>query len=370
MAERLPGVPPVIPGFHHVRPLGAGGFADVFLYEQDRPKRWVAVKVMLDEVMNPRALEMFNNEADTMALLSSHPSILTVYQAGVAADGRPYLVTEYCPASYARRYRDEYIPVPEVLDLGVRLGTAVESSHRSGMLHRDIKPSNLLVNEMGSPVLSDFGIASAANAGGGGLVAMSVPWSSPEVVNEQVAGSVASDVWGLGATVYAMLAGRSPFESEQPGQNTRSHLKARITKAKYVPIGRADVPLELENCLRKALSRNPDDRYPTAAAFAEDLQRVQYQLGLPLAPLEYSSGTGARYGGGAAPANRGEIRSMVEYDSGRRMLAPSETYSRRIKIEDPTPSGMKSSTVALLVSAAVILTVAVGITLYMVFGSM
>lgn len=353
-----------------MRPLGTGGFADVFLYEQDRPRRWVAVKVLVDGVVNRRVLDMFNTEADTMALLSAHPSILTIYQAGVAADGRPYLVTEYCPSSYAKRYRDEYIPVAEVLDLGVRVAAAIESSHRSGMLHRDIKPSNLLVNEMGSPVLSDFGIAAAAGVDEDGVVAMSVPWSAPEVVTEQIAGSVTADVWSLGATVYAMLAGRSPFEVDKQGRNTREHLKARIVKAQYAPINRADVPAELERCLRKAMAKSPEDRYQSAAAFAEDLQKVQYQMSLPLAPLEYSSSLGVRYGGGAVPANRGEIRSVVEYDSSRRGQSQSVSYTRRARIEDPAPSGMSGKAIAWIVGAAVVVTAATAITLFFFLGGM
>ncbi|XNN89434.1 protein kinase domain-containing protein [Curtobacterium flaccumfaciens] len=94
MARRLPSDPPVIGGFSPVHVLGSGGFADVFLYEQDMPRRQVAVKVLLDEVVDDRVRQMFQAEANLMARLSTHPSILTVFQASVAADGRPYLVME------------------------------------------------------------------------------------------------------------------------------------------------------------------------------------------------------------------------------------------------------------------------------------
>ena len=94
MATRLPSAPPILPGLAYIRPLGSGGFADVFLYEQDMPRRDVAVKVLPSDVRDPDLRRMFNAEADVLAHLSAHPSIVTVYQAGISADGRPYIVME------------------------------------------------------------------------------------------------------------------------------------------------------------------------------------------------------------------------------------------------------------------------------------
>ena len=139
--------------------LGSGGFADVFLYEQNMPRRQVAVKVMLSEVVNDQVRQMFQAEANLMAQLSAHPSILTVYQASVSSDGRPYLVMELCSSALSQRYRAERLPVPEVLRIAVKIGSAIETAHRAGVLHRDIKPSNILMTAYGHPVLSDFGIA-------------------------------------------------------------------------------------------------------------------------------------------------------------------------------------------------------------------
>ncbi|MTA81995.1 MAG: protein kinase, partial [Actinobacteria bacterium] len=95
MATRMPAPAPSIPGFTHLRVLGTGGFADVHLYSQERPRRDVAVKVLLDGVVNPSVVAAFNSEADIMAALGAHPSILTVHASGISTDGRPYLVTEY-----------------------------------------------------------------------------------------------------------------------------------------------------------------------------------------------------------------------------------------------------------------------------------
>ena len=232
MSRRLPSQPPVLPGFSHVHILGSGGFADVFLYEQNMPRRQVAVKVMLSEIVNDQVRQMFQAEANLMAQLSTHPSILTVYQASVSSDGRPYLVMEMCSPALSARYRSERIPVPEVLRIAVKIGSAIETAHRAGVLHRDIKPSNILLTAYGNPVLSDFGIAATlSEVASQETVGMSVPWSAPEMLMDETSGSIASEVWAFAATVYSLLAGRSPFE--MPGESNKSvDLISRINRAK------------------------------------------------------------------------------------------------------------------------------------------
>ncbi len=286
MARRLPSQPPVLPGFSHVHILGSGGFADVFLYEQNMPRRQVAVKVMLSEIVNDQVRQMFQAEANLMAQLSSHPSILTVYQAGVSADGRPYLVMELCSPSLSERYRRERIPVPDILQIAVKIGSAVETAHRAGVLHRDIKPSNILLTAYGHPVLSDFGIASTlSESGHREAIGMSIPWSAPEVLMDETSGSVASEVWSLAATVYSLLAGRSPFEI--PGESNKStDLIGRINRAKVQPIGRSDVPESLEKYLQKAMSRKPEGRPASVMEFVRGLQAIETELGVPQTTVE------------------------------------------------------------------------------------
>ncbi|MGW9631586.1 serine/threonine-protein kinase [Agromyces sp. NPDC055520] len=286
MSRRLPSTPPNLPGFAFIRVLGSGGFADVFLYEQNMPRRLVAVKVLLAEVVNDDLRQMFQAEANLMAQLSSHPSILTVYQASVAADGRPYLVMEYCSASLGQRYRAVQLPIAEVLSVGVRIASAVETAHRQGVLHRDIKPSNILTTAYGHPVLSDFGIAATlSEAETGDAVGLSIPWSAPEVLHDEISGSVASEVWSLGATVYSLLAGRSPFEVTG-GDNGSGALMARIDKSKVAPTGRVDVPTSLETVLARSMSRRPSARQSSALEFIRDLQSVEEELGLVQTPIE------------------------------------------------------------------------------------
>ncbi|WP_460774914.1 serine/threonine-protein kinase [Microbacterium sp. GXF7504] len=377
MAQRLPAAPPVLPGFSYVRPLGTGGFADVFLFEQDMPRRPVAVKVLLEDIVDDGLLRMFNAEADVMARLSAHPSILTIYQASISSDGRPYIVMEYCPTSLTSRYRREEIPVAEVLQVGVRIGSALETAHRSGLLHRDIKPSNILITAFGAPVLSDFGIASSvAGRGEEEVFAMSVPWSAPEVIDEKVAGSVPAEVWSLGATLYSLLAGRSPFERDGSGRNSRDQLKARIRRAAYTPIGRADVPPSLEAVLQRSMSRDPSARQASAAQLAYELQLVQHELGVPHTPMEVAVDEWAAAG---APVTfdddrmRGPVRPAVPYES--RRPGRARTTDRRRPDEGTVLAGAqgrspgRARAVVLGVAlAAVLVAAAVTVTLLVVGG--
>ncbi|QKJ18464.1 serine/threonine-protein kinase [Microbacterium hominis] len=321
MAARLPSTPPILPGLAYIRPLGSGGFADVFLYEQDMPRRNVAVKVLPSDVGDPELRRMFNAEADVLAHLSAHPAIVTVYQAGISADGRPYIVMEYCPGSLAQRYRIERIPVEEVLTIGVRMASALESAHGAGLVHRDVKPSNILITTFGTPVLADFGISSSLlRHSAGEVLAMSVPWSAPEVVAEQTSGSIASEVWSLGATVYSLLAGHSPFERREKGQNGKEQLRRRIARARYTDIARTDVPDSLQAVLATSMQRDPDRRHPSARAFAEALREVQAELGLAQTPLEVPAAEWSASG----PVDfgdtemRGPARSRIERTSLRK----------------------------------------------------
>ncbi|KRF31044.1 serine/threonine protein kinase [Yonghaparkia sp. Soil809] len=280
VARRRPSEPPILPGFTHIRLLGSGGFADVFLYEQNMPRRHVAVKVMLADVVTENVRQMFQVEANLMAQLSSHPGILTVYQASISADGRPYLVMELCSARLADRYRKERLPVAEVLRIAVQIGSAIETAHRAGVLHRDIKPSNILTTAYGHPVLSDFGIAATLSAAAShDTVGMSIPWSAPEVLLDHTPGAVTSEVWSLAATTYSLLAGRSPFEIPD-GPNTSDELMGRITKARVPAIGRDDVPEALEAVLKRAMSRDPSRRQQSAMELVRELQRVELEMGL------------------------------------------------------------------------------------------
>lgn len=331
MPKRLPSAPPVLSGYSYVRPLGAGGFADVFLYEQDLPRRVTAVKVLLVDVIDPEARRAFTVEADAMARVSAHPSIVTIHQASISSDGRPYLVMEYCPESLGARVKRGPMPAGEVLDIGVRMAGALETAHRSGLLHRDIKPSNLLVNSLGAPVLADFGIAGAIGDGGGGeTFAMSIPWSAPEVLGERTTGTVASEVWGLGATLYTLLAGHSPFELGERSRNSVDQISRRVLGAKYTPLGPRGIPARIDTVLGTAMQRDPARRYATMAEFGEQLRWAQYELGvaptsLEVASPEWASAAGISFGDASA---RGPVVTTVNPDSRRAGRAAAQAEAR------------------------------------------
>ncbi|MGY1551462.1 protein kinase domain-containing protein [Microbacterium sp. A588] len=283
--SRPPSPPPELPGFTYVEPLGTGGFADVFLYEQQMPKRRVAVKVLLADRLSSGAAQEFADEANVMAMLSTHPAIVTIYQAGVAGDGRPYLVMEYCPRPNLQvRARKEPFSVAEALRVGIQVAGAVETAHRAGVLHRDIKPANILVTAYNRPALTDFGIASTTGAVSEST-GMSIPWSPPEFFADPPVSGPRSDVFALGATLYTLLAGRSPFE--RPGErNSGADLIERIERAPLPSLARPDSPASLQQAIERAMSKNSDARYPSAVAFARALQKVQIELSHSVTPID------------------------------------------------------------------------------------
>ena len=276
--------PPDLPNFRHVGYLGGGGFADVFLYEQLRPSRQVAIKVLRNTSMDVGAQRSFDAEADLMARVSEHPYIVSIYGADVAPDGRPFLVMEYYPRPhFGQRARQGKMPVPEVLQVGVRLASAVETAHRAGILHRDIKPANVLVSQYGRPGLTDFGIAGGSEASSESQ-GVSVPYAAPEVVSDQTPGDERSDVYSLAATIYTMLAARSPFEVPN-GDNSVHALARRVLSAPLPPIERDDVPVSLSFLLAQALAKDPGQRPRSAADLGRAFQGIERELGH--APTEF-----------------------------------------------------------------------------------
>lgn len=345
-ARREASAPPRIAGHRFVRVLGFGGFADVFLYEQDMPRRSVAVKVLLAGSLDDDLRVRFQTEANLMAQLSHHPSIVTIFHADIAVDGRPYLVMEYCSGpALAERYRVERISVAEALRIGVRLGSAVETAHRAGILHRDIKPANVLTTDFGWPALTDFGIAATTGAGAGVAVGMSIPWSPPELLAEHPTGDARSDVYSLAATVYSLLAGRTPFEVPG-GANGAADLVGRIERAPVPPTGRPDVPSSLDAVLARAMSKSPAGRHASAVAFARALQQVEAELGFAVTPLDLpdearlpaaqgrDTGAGPQAGEGVDEDDRTRLRPVVSIDPAGPRPAPTTRRSLRASADE------------------------------------
>lgn len=303
--RRPASTPPELPGYRHVRLLGSGGFSDVFLYDQDLPRRRVAVKVLLLDELTAANRAAFVAEANLMAQLSTHPYIVTIYHADVAADGRPYFVMEYCSGpSLAERYKQAPLQVADALRTGVRLSGAIATAHQAGILHRDIKPANVLSNDYGWPALTDFGISSAVDdelpmhttttasalestgtGGTSGQVGLSVPWSPPEMFEDDPDPDVRSDVFSLAATIWTVLAGQTPFEVRGRSNGTLD-LIGRIERGAITPMARDDVPRSLLAVLQKGMAVEREQRFATAVDFARALQRVELELGYARTELD------------------------------------------------------------------------------------
>jgi eukaryotic-like serine/threonine-protein kinase len=281
---------PAIPGFRFVQLLGSGGFADVYLYEQEWPSQKVAIKVVRTEVpLTEREKGMFTSEANAMARLADHPYIVSVMTAGTTSaeqGSRPYLVMRYCPPpDLGARVQAQPMSVPDAVRTGIKLASAVETAHRSGIIHRDIKPSNVLVTPYHEPALTDFGIAGRLHEiEGDHEVRISYPWSPPELLDGRSNGSVASDVYSLGATIWNLLVGRSPF-SIPNGDNSSRALSARILHSTPPRTQRPDVPPALDQLLAQCLSKTPEHRPASALELARSLQRIEAQAGFSRTPI-------------------------------------------------------------------------------------
>ncbi|MCQ1957317.1 protein kinase [Arthrobacter sp. zg-Y826] len=346
MKKRAPAPPPEISGYRYLRHLGSGGFADVYLYEQDHPRRRVAVKVLLSDLRTNSARRSFEAEANLMAQLSSHPYIVTIYEADITEAGHSYLAMEYCSRpSLDIRYRQGGLPLAEVLTIGIQVASAVETAHRAGIAHRDIKPANILTTDYNRPALTDFGISGTTDAAEDEDLGLSIPWSPPEALTGGRADGIRVDVWALGATLYTLLAARSPFVV--PGQgNTQRELIDRIVSQPLRPTGRADVPESLELALATAMAKSPESRFSSAYAFGLALQRIQGELNLASTPFEVLQEPDQAEESGD-DEDRTRIRRVVSIDPG------TTTPPRRAPLQRPTPSVTGAGAARAAVPAAV-----------------
>jgi serine/threonine protein kinase len=344
--------PPELPGLSFIRALGTGGFSDVYLFQQELPRRQVAVKVLLtDGGIDASARKAFVDEANVMAQLSAHPYIVTIYHADVAAGEKPYFVMEYCSGpSLSARYKTERFAVDDVLRIGVRLASAIATAHSVGILHRDIKPANVLTNDFGWPALTDFGISSAVeeelpihttvgasvnDTGASQSVGMSIPWSPPEMFDDDPKPDVRSDVFSLAATLYTLLAGRTPFEV--PGKsNGVIDLISRIERGEITPMDRTDIPPSLLAVLRKGMAVSRADRYATAVEFARALQRVELELGYAPTGIEVPNLNIAHERPAEEPGAEDETRARdIQTVAAQPVAAPSPPPLQAAPVEQP-----------------------------------
>ncbi|WEV59373.1 serine/threonine-protein kinase [Bifidobacterium sp. ESL0728] len=275
---------PTIPDCDFIRELGSGSTADVYLYRQHNLNREVAVKV--GKSRQDRSFdEAFQKEAKIMAQLSAHPYIVSIYGSGLTPrTSLPYLVLEYAPhGSFKEIMRSRRLTVAEVLDLGVKLTGALQTAHRHGIIHRDIKPANILVTSANQPALSDFGISTSIYEAKS-RTGFSVPWAPPEVLTGKGGGTETSDIYSLAATLYGLLAGKSPFEYVFHPR-TQNELAQHIVSDQLPKNAIPNVPKEVEQILLKAMNKDPDARYLSAQQFGRAMQQAQENCGLNVTPF-------------------------------------------------------------------------------------
>ncbi|WP_253953278.1 serine/threonine-protein kinase [Schaalia meyeri] len=318
---------PDIPGFRWVRPLGQGGFADVFLYRQELPSRDVAIKVVRAQG-DERGTKELHREADAMTLLSGHPSVVELHGVGTTADGRAYLVMEYCPvADLLTQVRARPMSLETALDMMIKMCGVVETFHWKGYVHRDIKPSNIMLDAYGKPVLADFGVASkAGQLEVGAFDGFSVLWAPPEQQDVSSAASPLQDVWALASTTWTFVTGRSPFE-DPIGDNSAASIANRVQRGRVRALGRADAPAELERVLRAAMSVDLAERTQSAKAFGEGLQRVQKELGYPRTEMEIKEKRSKAAAAAVSADDRTRLRGAALIDADATRLRSSSPYS-------------------------------------------
>ncbi|MFI7166506.1 protein kinase [Rhodococcus erythropolis] len=271
-------------GFDDAQEIGRGGFGVVYRGTQIGLDRTVAVKVLtadLDEENRAR----FFREQRAMGRLTSHPNIVGVLEVGTTDTGRPYLVMPYHSQGSvdARIRRNGPFSVEEVLRLGVKMAGALETAHRVGILHRDVKPANILLTDYGEPVLTDFGIAHIADGfkTATGTVTGSPAFTAPEVLGGEPP-SPASDVYGLGATLFSALTGHAAFERRSGEQVVAQFL--RIAAQQVPDLRENGFPDDVCGIVERAMSRDPGGR-PSASALGEDLRQLQFHHGFPVGEM-------------------------------------------------------------------------------------
>jgi eukaryotic-like serine/threonine-protein kinase len=266
--------PPRSDRFEILRELGRGGMGAVYLARQISPRRLVALK-RIGGAASTALVDRFRSEADALARLQ-HANIAAVFGFEYDDAGEPFLVMEYVDGYPLEEYSAR-LQLEDKLRLIATIGDAIDHAHSRGVVHRDLKPSNVMVTHDGQPKVLDFGIARLASDDQPALTQDGALLGTPAYMSpEQAAGvpaSAASDVYALGVIGYELLAGRPPISVS--GLSPLQMLRTIATEpapplSRIVPALRGD----LDHVFAAALAKEPEARYPGAAAFADDIRRV------------------------------------------------------------------------------------------------
>jgi eukaryotic-like serine/threonine-protein kinase len=261
--------------------LGTGGMAEVFLAHDRMLDRDLALKVLKEQyAKDERFVRRFQKEARNAAALN-HPNVVQIYDQGRAEDGRYYIAMEHMTGGSLEDLilRRGPLGASEAARLASQVAEALHAAHRRGIVHRDIKPQNVLLDKAGNAKVADFGIALAASrtsTSGTNLLFGTPSYMSPEQAMGERVGPE-SDLYSLGVVLYEMLTGTVPFAAEGALATAMKHL----TELPLPPRQRnPSVPEAMEALVMELLTKDPEDRYPSAAQLIEDLRRARE--GLPL----------------------------------------------------------------------------------------
>jgi serine/threonine protein kinase len=266
--------------FELLQEVGRGGMGVVYKARQYSLDRFVALKLLLTEhAANATLLQRFLTEARAAAGLQ-HPNIVQVHQVGECVAG-PYFVMEYIDGPSLEVLTSRTVPVSWAVALLLTVSRAVQFAHQKGIIHRDLKPGNIMLHQSKRPVVLDFGIAKLVGKNSGwtleGTVIGTPAFMPPEQAGEQPDRiGPHSDVYSLGAILYTLLTGRLPFQEETA---VRTILKV-ISPDLPPPVRsiRPEVPPLLEQVCMKALAKDISQRYPTALALVDALDRARASL--------------------------------------------------------------------------------------------
>lgn len=281
MAVRTDILPPRYTNVEHV---ARGGMGDVYRATDTVLGRTVAVKVLADRYAgDPDIRRRFSNEGRAAARLSGAPFTVTIFDVGETEE-QPFIVMEFLEGgSLEQRLKDGRPRTDQVLEWLEQAAAALDAGHAAGVVHRDVKPGNLLLDGRGELHVADFGVASAVGLDSltmTGTVLGTSGYLSPEQARGERA-TPASDRYALAVVAWELLAGRRPFESESPTAEAAAHAN--------VPV--PSLSPELDPVFQRALAKDSTDRYPTAAAFVDDLRRALEPATQPLAPTTRRSRT-------------------------------------------------------------------------------
>ncbi|MBD0348607.1 MAG: serine/threonine protein kinase [Thermoleophilia bacterium] len=252
--------------------VGSGGMATVYRAHDRLLERTVAIKILHEQFARDEdAVARFRREARAVAQLT-HPSIVTVIDRG-EEDGRPYIVFEYVEGETLKQLllREGALPVERALETALEIARALEAAHRRGLLHRDVKPQNVLLAEDGRAKVTDFGIARARGADGltiTGTVLGTSDYIPPEQARGEPTGAPA-DVYSLGAVLYELLTGEVPYEGDNPVTVAMRHVRDPVPSVRN---HRRDVPERVDGLVRRALAKDPADRFASMSEVIAELE--------------------------------------------------------------------------------------------------